>query len=258
MIHLRYSERASYCLSPLARHLFQLMDEKETNIALSADVVESAQLITLAEEMGPEICVLKTHIDILVDFTPSVVKKLRKIAEKNQFVIFEDRKFADIGNTVKLQYSQGIYHIVDWAEIVNAHCLPGPGIVKGLAEIGRKKNRGLVLIAEMSSEGHLLDQSYIKNTLDIAESHADFVIGFITQKAISDDPHWINFTPGVKLSGGKDNLGQRYITPAKAINENGSDILIIGRGIIAAKNPLQEARSYRQNAWECYVRRCNR
>ncbi len=111
----------------------------------------------------------------------------------------EDRKFADIGNTVKHQYEGGIYKIADWADITNAHILPGPGIINGLADVGRKKNRGLILLAEMSSSGHLMDEDYIKQTYKMAEQYADFVIGFVTQHALSTDPHWINFTPGVKL-----------------------------------------------------------
>ncbi|OGT37736.1 MAG: orotidine 5'-phosphate decarboxylase [Gammaproteobacteria bacterium RIFCSPHIGHO2_12_FULL_37_14] len=258
MFHLSYSERSKYCLSSLARRLFELCDEKATNLAFSADVTSTEQLLTLANQLGPEICLLKTHIDIIEDFTPYLALELGKLAHKHRFLIFEDRKFADIGNTVKLQYAGGIYHIADWADMINAHCLPGPGMVKGLAEVGRKKNRGLVLVAEMSSAQHFFSEDYLKNTLKIAEQFADFVIGFITQHAPSTDPHWINMTPGVKLDDGSDKLGQQYITPKKAIIENRADIIIVGRGIIAAADPLAEARLYREQGWKAYQERCQK
>jgi uridine monophosphate synthetase len=253
-----YAERAHCCLSPLAKNIFDLLDEKQTNLALSADVTSSQELLELANLLGPEICMLKTHIDIIEDFTPELTHQLRKLALKHRFFLFEDRKFADIGHTVKHQYANGIYHIADWADIINAHSLPGPGIIKGLAEVGRKKNRGLLLLAEMSSSGHLMNESYIQKTLNMAEQFADFVIGFITQHAISKDPHWLNITPGVNLETSSDHLDQQYITPKKAIIEHGSDIIIVGRGILKATDPLLEAQKYREEGWESYKQRCKK
>lgn len=251
-----YVERAHYCLSPLAKNLFQLMEDKKTNLALSADVTSAQKLLDLADLLGPEICMLKTHIDIIEDFSPDLPQQLRKLALKHRFFIFEDRKFADIGNTVKHQYEGGLYHIADWADFVNAHSLPGPGIIQGLAEIGRKKNRGLIMLAEMSSIGHLMDEAYRQKTLQMAEQFADFVVGFITQRALVSDPHWINFTPGIKFDDGGDKLGQQYVSPEKAILEHGSDIIIPGRGIIQANDPLEMAQKYREAGWESYMKRC--
>lgn len=250
---LSYQDRVEHCKTIIAKQLLKLMAEKKTNLALSADVTSAADLIQLADLLGPEICVLKTHIDIIKDFTPALTDKLNEIANKHQFLIFEDRKFADIGNTVKHQYDGGIYKIADWAHIVNAHSLPGPGIIKGLAEAGLKNNRGLLLLAEMSSAGNLLNPDYAQATLKMAEEYPDFVFGFITQHALSSDPNWINFTPGVKLGSSGDNLGQQYVTPENAILENGTDIIIVGRGIIAAEDPQKEARRYRDAGWSAYL-----
>lgn len=256
MTRLSYAERAHYCLSPLAKNIFNLLEEKQTNLAFSADVTSSQKLLDLANLLGPEICILKTHIDIIKDFTPNLTDHLRELALKHKFFIFEDRKFADIGHTVKHQYEGGIYEIADWADIVNAHSLPGPGIIKGLAEVGRKKNRGLLLLAEMSSAGHLMNEEYMQQTLQMAEPFADFVIGFITQHALSKDPHWLNMTPGIKLDIDQDKLGQQYITPQKSIIEHGADIIIVGRGILTAEDPLAEAKKYRKAGWESYLESC--
>lgn len=251
-----YLQRANTCKSAAGKKLLQLMDSKQTNLALSADVNSSAELLHLADQVGPEICLLKTHIDIINDFSPSLITQLTRLAAQHQFMIFEDRKFADIGNTVKQQYEGGIYKIVEWADFTNAHSLPGPGIIEGLAAAGRQHQRGLIMLAEMSSTGHLMDRDYMRATLQMAEHYPDFVAGFITQHELTEDGEWINLTPGIKLRTGKDALGQQYITPESAILENGTDVIIVGRGIIAAQDPVAEAKLYRKSGFDAYQKRC--
>ncbi len=41
--------------------------------------------------MGPHICMLKTHADIVSDFSKETAHQLSTLAEKHNFVIMEDR-----------------------------------------------------------------------------------------------------------------------------------------------------------------------
>lgn len=249
---MKYEKKLKAATNPAAKKLLEIMLSKKTNLAAALDLTSGKQILELLDKIGPEICVAKTHIDILENFTPEFIEKLIALKAKHNFLIFEDRKFADIGNTVKMQYEKGIYHISDWADITNAHTVPGPCIIEGLKEIGLPKGRGLLLLVEMTPKGTLAKGRYTQESLKMAQEHADFVIGFITTKKLLDDPRFINFTPGIKFLGGEDTLKQQYNTPETAI-KNGSDILIVGRGIYQIDDPALEAKKYREQAWQAYL-----
>jgi len=251
-----YEERIEEAKHPIVKKLLTIMVEKKSNLCLSADIKTSKELLKIVEQVGNSICLLKTHIDIVEDFTPELTKKLVALAEKHNFLLFEDRKFADIGNTSSQQYGGGIYKIADWAHITNAHIVPGPGIIDGLKKVGLPKGRGLLLLAEMSSEDTLADGAYTDMAIQFAHMHEDFVIGFIATRKLSNHACLLHLTPGVKLKEGGDDLGQRYKTPEGVITKRESDIIIVGRGITEAASPQEMAKKYQQAGWEAYENRC--
>ncbi|XP_077392776.1 uridine 5'-monophosphate synthase [Festucalex cinctus] len=253
---LSYEARAKLPnVHPLASKLLSVMAEKQSNLCVSADVTSSEELLQLADTLGPKICLLKTHVDILKDYTEDFGQKLQAVAEKHNFLIFEDRKFADIGNTVKHQYEGGLYQISSWSHIVNAHVVPGPGVVSGLASVGRALGRGCLIIAQMSSQGSLATGHYTEAAVKMAEEHSDFVIGFICGSKITERPEFLHMTPGVRMQAGGDLLGQQYTTPEEVISNKRSDVIIVGRGILEASDRLDAAEAYRKSGWEAYTLR---
>ncbi len=186
-----YLERINFFENPTARKMLMLIHEKQTNLSVSLDITQKNKWLEIADQIGPEICLLKTHIDTLEDFDSAFINALTTLAKKHQFLIFEDRKFADIGSTVISQYAKGIYKIAEWAHITNAHVLPGVGIIDALKTVGNPKGNALLLIAEMSSKDNLFTEDYVRKTLEFAQSHMDFVIGFIAQKKWLDYPRFL-------------------------------------------------------------------
>lgn len=243
---LSFLKRANLTLNPMAQRLFKIMEDKKTNLSVAVDVTEQNRLLEMADELGPEICVLKTHVDILEDFTQDFGQRLKRIAKKHNFLIFEDRKFADIGQTVAMQFRGGIYRIADWADIVNAHIVPGPGIIEGL------EGSNLLLLAEMSSQGTLAKGLYSRKAVALAEEYPKTVMGFVSLRKLSRQAGMIHFTPGVKLKPGKDRLGQKYRTIDEILIKNQSDIIIVGRDITHAANLKQQAALYRDMGWKAY------
>ena len=235
----------------------KIIQEKQSRLCLSLDVTTTQEFLYLADLLGPYVCMVKTHIDILSDFSWETVVQLKRLAKKHNFLIFEDRKFADIGKTVKHQCANGIYKISEWADLINAHVLPGEGIVTGLQEACKNSDTKLLLIAEMSSSGNLFSPVYTEACIDIAKKYSYFVVGFIAQKNLINfknknknggECFW-HFTPGVHLDISAGRLGQQYRTPEQALVRDACDVIIVGAGIYESKDPVAAAMEYQRQSY---------
>lgn len=214
--------------------------------------------------LGPYIAVLKTHIDILSDFNQDTIDGLVALSEKHDFLLFEDRKFIDIGNTVQKQYKGGVLKIHSWAHIVNASILAGEGIIQALDQTIREagvQDRAILILAEMTSKGSLAVGEYTRASVEIARKYPNTVLGFVSTRELSShSPNatsmedFVVFTTGVNLSSKGDALGQQYQTPITAM-QGGSDFLIAGRGIYAAADPVASVKEYRAAGWTAYKQR---
>ena len=170
-----------------------------------------------------------------------------------------------------LQYSSGVHKIASWSHITNAHPVPGPSIITGLASVGVPLGRVLLLLAEMSTKGSLATGSYTEDAVRMARANKNFVIGFIAQRRMdnvgvsagepTEEDDFLILTPGVGLDSRGDSMGQQYRTPKEVIVDSGCDVIIVGRGIYGKGNNLDiqavqtQAERYRTEGWNAYQER---
>jgi len=243
---------------PMAKRYMEVACRKQSLVCLAADRSTMAGLNQLIDEVGQHIAALKTHVDLIDDWTAESWAAFCTKAQTSDLLIFEDRKFADIGKISRNQMA-GIYDIRSWADLVTAHLISGPDIVDGLQAGWTDVNRqgGVLLLAQMSSRGNLLSPQYTTLVVEKGKAH-DGVFGFIgngsrpnelrdLRKAVGEGK--MIWTPGVNLVVGDGEMGQRYGDPAQAVAA-GSDCIIVGSGIHKAENPAQEAAKYAAASWQ--------
>ena len=204
-----------------------IIQTKKSNICLAADVETVQELFNVIEDLGDYICILKVHYDIISDFHVNLeetIKKLNEYKEKYNFLIWEDRKFADIGMVMVRQVKN---HISRWADIISVHSISGLESVKSIDFIS------IFLIAQLSSKGCLTDSNYIIRSSIISEK-LDNIIGIVCQYKIKSDKLMV--VPGISIKNSEDGMGQQHNSidsPSKSF----ADIYVIGRGIIQSDNP---------------------
>ena len=250
-LHASWMASGLECLS--AEEIRSSMASKKTRVVLAADRTTIAEISMVLSLAGPNICMLKTHADGVVDFDyarwmDEVVRPARKMG----ILIFEDRKFADIGHVSKIQML-GHQRIADWADIVTAHRISGPDIINGIhaawSEVGRRGS--ILILAQMSSSGNFLDSQYTRKTVDSCKSIPG-VCGFIgngsdptsiaaLREAVG--PEKLILTPGINLTPNESVMGQRYGHPSEAIR-SGADAVIVGSGIIRSDSVSDAAALY--------------
>tara|TARA_B100001778_G_C18491455_1_gene585273 strand:- start:316 stop:1059 length:744 start_codon:yes stop_codon:yes gene_type:complete len=247
----------------MAKRYMTVACEKQSLVCLAADRNTMSGLFELLEQVGPHIAALKTHVDLIDDWSAKEWSKFCAAAEQNNLLIFEDRKFADIGKISRSQMA-GIYDIRSWSNIVTAHLISGPDIVGGLQaawqDVGREG--GVLLLAQMSSRGNLLTENYCDSVV-VKGVASEGVLGFIGNGSRPKELVKLRakvgggkmiWTPGVNLVVGDGEMGQRYGDPREAVLA-GSDCIIVGSGIHRADNPAAMAKQYAEASWKALLQR---
>ena len=74
---MTYETRAGLTKNAMAKTCFELMAQKGTNLCVAVDTVDVHDVLKLAAQVGPYICVLKTHVDMFAAWDISHVSTLQ-------------------------------------------------------------------------------------------------------------------------------------------------------------------------------------
>ncbi|MCT6868960.1 MAG: orotidine-5'-phosphate decarboxylase [Apibacter sp.] len=243
---LTYEQKLEMQKHPVSKKLIEIALSKKTNLIASLDISKAQEILNLADKIGEYLVAIKLHTDIISDFSENFIHELKKISAAKNFLLFEDRKFADIGNTQQMQFSGGIYKISEWADLITSHVIAGEASLEVFGE-----STGVVTIAEMSSKGTLTDENYKTKAVEISNKITN-VIGCVAQSKLPAS--LLLFTPGVNLTESGDEKGQQFNTPEKVFSEYHTDFIIVGRGIYGALDSEKSAKKYQEEGWKAYLK----
>ena len=119
-----WGARWNAATSSMAKRYMEVATAKQSLVCLAADRNTMAGLFDLIEAVGKHVAARKTHVDLVDDWTPEAWSAFCKAAHESNLLIFEDRKFADIGKISRAQMA-GIYDIRSWSDLVTAHLISG-------------------------------------------------------------------------------------------------------------------------------------
>ena len=204
---------------------------------------------------------VKVGMELYLQEGPSIVTQLKEQGHG----VFLDLKLHDIPNTVK-SAMRGLAKL--GADLVNVHAAGGmqmmQSALEGLDEgtpAGRQRPR-IIGVTQLTSTSEQQMQNEQKIALSLEESVLHYAL--ITKQAGLDGvvcsvleaasikqlcgPDFLRVTPGIRLAEGQGHDQQRIATPQVAKLE-GSSLIVVGRAITQASNPLETYNLVKQQ-WE--------
>ncbi|NDD64459.1 MAG: orotidine-5'-phosphate decarboxylase [Acidobacteria bacterium] len=223
-------------------------------IVVALDVETPDEALALVDRLRGSVGMFKIGKQLFTAAGPSIVRELIARGER----VFLDLKFHDIPNTVAMA---GVEAARLGVSIFNLHALGGSRMmqttVSAVNEVCQREGLARPLIlgvtiltshtAESLTEVGLelpIPEQVVRLARLCASAGIDGVVASPLEispiRAAVASPDFVIVTPGVRPSGAELNDQQRVMTPAAALRA-GASLIVIGRPIIAAANPLAAA-----------------
>ena len=222
-------------------------------VALDVDTVEQA--LSLVERLRGTVGMFKVGKQLFTAAGPDIVRRIIGMGEQ----VFLDLKFHDIPNTVA---KAGIEAARLGVSIFNVHAMGGSKMMRATVDavnetveregIVRPLILGVTVLTSHTQES--LDEVGIARSLEnevvalaqlCEKSGINGVVAspqeIVPIRKAVDNPGFVILTPGVRPAGAALNDQSRVMTPGEAIAA-GANLLVVGRPITAADDPVMAAR----------------
>lgn len=219
-------------------------------VFVAIDTTDLRQAHTLAARLTPHIGGVKLGLEFFSAHGPDGVRGFSDL----NLPIFLDLKFHDIPNTVAgaIRAAAGL-----GVDILNVHAAGGPAMLKAAVEAARGANPKTKIIAvtvltsladadleAVGQRGPAIDQ-VVRLARLTRDCGLDGVVCSPHEIAILREtlgPDFLLAVPGIRPKGADLGDQQRVMGPKEA-KDAGASLLVIGRPITAAPDPVQAARA---------------
>ena len=225
------------------------MDPPSPNstLILALDLKTKTSALALLKRLGGSLSWVKIGLQMFTRYGPDIVKE---IADQG-YSIFLDLKLHDIPNTVANAIDSLSGYPIG---LLTLHCFGGPEMMQWAREARDRSHKGMQLIgvtvltsmdasnlAALGIRRSLPTQVLRLAHLAIDEGGLDGLVCSpqevgILRSQIGPEP--LLLTPGIRPAGSNPNEQKRIATPTEAIRQ-GATHIIVGRPILAAKNPTR-------------------
>lgn len=233
----------------------QVDQSNRQRLIVALDMDTAGEALDLARQLQPYVGMFKVGMQLFYGAGPTVVQQLKDLGGR----VFLDLKLHDIPNTVG-RAAAALTRL--GADMINVHAGGGLAMMAEAARAVRQEAERLrvtppLLIAvtvltsidrqvmnqELQIGGPVLEQVVHWARLARQAGLAGVVASPLEAGAIRSacGPEFTIVTPGVRPAGADRGDQRRVLTPAQAI-EQGASYLVIGRPITGAGDPVQAAR----------------
>lgn len=216
---------------------------QENRIVLAADDLNVDQLIPLVQKIGSRLYAVKIH-NLYDEHGLQVVRWLKAFGVK----VWVDAKLHDIPATVEKR-AAAIKKA--GADILTVHASGGVQMMNAAMEHGPKEIYAVSVLTSLSEdETHRIFNRSVRNQVGelfelMYQARVQGIVcspneTMFIRDLCNANANWFPklVTPGIRSVGKVSNDQQRIATPGYAVL-NGSDLLVIGRQITTAADPLK-------------------